>query len=238
MIRTDVPEHSEKIMPNNTNRRRSDGPDRCRLHGGNAEAGRRQAHLWRGRRHPERLHRRAAADRRHRLDPYAPRGSRRVCGRRRGASHRRTRGLRRKLRSRQSASHQRPVRLPSQPRAGAGDRRAYSKHRDRHRLFPGDPSGNPVQGVQPLCRAGVAARPAAAGSRTGDPRRCRPPRRRCRRHSRRRRAATARQEPAAVARAVKADVLPAGRGARPTGLPARRRQERDPALRRRLRRRP
>ena len=48
---------------------------------------------------------------------------------------------------------------------------------------------------------------------------------------------TARQDAAAAGSRPPTDVLPAGRGARPARRSARRRQERDPAVRRRLRRR-
>ena len=48
------------------------------------------------------------------------------------------------------------------PRAGAGDRRAYPKRRDRQRLFSGDPSRDPVRRMQPLRRAGLEPGAAAA----------------------------------------------------------------------------
>ena len=44
----------------------------------------------------------------------------------------------------QSAPDQRPVRRPSQPDAGAGDRRPHPLGGGRRRVFPGDPSADPV----------------------------------------------------------------------------------------------
>ena len=120
----------------------------------------------------------------HPVDPHASRGGGGLRRRRRGAADRRARGLRRQLRAGQPASDQRPVRLPSQPRPGAGDRRAHPEQRDRHRLFPGDPSGEPVPRMQPLCRAGLAARAAAADPDARDAHGDRAARRRRRRASR------------------------------------------------------
>ena len=101
--------------------------------------------------------------------------------------------LRRVLRAGQSASDQRLVRCASQPRSGAGDRRANSFRGNRRRLFSGDPSAGAVPGMQSLLRAGLrygaaALRAGERHSRGGGTARCRRP---C--HSRRRRTAAGAQ---------------------------------------------
>src|SRR5208283_4124720 len=73
------------------------------------------------------------------------------------------------LRSGQPASDQWPVRLPAQRRPRARHRRAHPEQRDRHRLFPGDSSGKPVQGLQPLCRARFESPTVAADPDPRDP---------------------------------------------------------------------
>ena len=97
------------------------------------------------------------------------------------------------LRAGQSAPHQRPVRLPPLARSGAGDRRAHPLGGNRPRLFPGNPSGEAVPGMQPLLRAGLRRRPDAARAGDRDPRGGRQSRRVCRGDPRRRRAAVRRR---------------------------------------------
>ena len=101
--------------------------------------------VWEHRGVAQRLHRGSANDS-DPLDACAPRGGGRVRRRRRGADDRQARRLCRRLRARQPAPDQRPVRLPSQPGSGAGDRRPDPQPGDRRRLFPGNSSGNPCSG--------------------------------------------------------------------------------------------
>ena len=115
--------------------------DCCRFHGRCPDTGRREAHLRVVGDSLNGIHRFAQAHRRDRLDPRAARGRRCLRGRCRSASHRPPGGVRRQLRTGQPAPDQRAVRLPPQRRARARDRRAHSQQRDRHRLLPGDASG-------------------------------------------------------------------------------------------------
>ena len=164
------------------------GQDCGRLHHGIPQGDRREAGLWSRRRLPQRLHRRTSTHGRHRLDPHAPRGGRRLRCRCRSAPHRRPGRLRRQLWAGQPPPDQWALRLPPEPGAGSGGRRPHPEQRDRHRLFPGDPPGEPLQGVQPLRRAGVHSRPATADTRARDSHRDRAARRRRRRDPRRGRA--------------------------------------------------
>jgi len=52
-----------------------------------------------------------------------------------------------------------------------------AKQRNRDRLFPGNTSGKPVQGLQPLCRAGFQSETASADIETRNPGRHRQARR-------------------------------------------------------------
>ena len=166
-----------------------------------------QADLRHRRRQPERADRLAAPPGQDRVGACPARGSGRLRGGRRGASDRRTRRLRRQLRTGQSAPDQRPVRLPPVARPGAGHCRADPLGRDRLRVFPGNPSANAVQRMQPLLRAGLWRQPNAARARSRDPRGGRQARRvgggdtrRCRAATRgRRRAGQGRGSTAAVA---------------------------------------
>ncbi len=109
-----------------------DTENHCRSFGRNTHRRRSQTHLRRGRRFVERVPRvHGPPPGRNRVDPRAPRGSRRVRRRGAGAPHGRARRLRRKLRAGQCSPGERPLRLSSQPRAGAGHRRAHPKQRNR-----------------------------------------------------------------------------------------------------------
>ena len=71
-----------------------------------------------------------------------------------------------KLRPGQSAPDQRPLRLPSQPRPGAGHRRPDSQPGNRQRLLPGNRSPASVSGLQSLLRNGLAG--GSDAPRAGD----------------------------------------------------------------------
>lgn len=110
----------------------------------------RRAHLGRDGRQPERAVVQPRPDGLDPLDAHAARGKRGIRGRRGRRVERASRRVRRQLRAGQPAPDQRPVRLPSQPPAGARDRGAHSVDRDRPRLLPGDAPAGVVPRVQPF----------------------------------------------------------------------------------------
>lgn len=132
----------------------------------NAGSSRRKTHLGRDRRFAQRPERQPAPHGHHRMAGHPPRRGGRLRRRRRSPAHRPVGGVRRLLRPRQPAPDQRAVRLPPQPCAGAGDRRAHPLQRNRQRLLPGNASAGVVPRMQPLLRAGF--QPGTAAARAGD----------------------------------------------------------------------
>ena len=121
-------------------------------------------HLRAGRRQPERLQRRRAPSRRlrqrrHRLDPRAPRGGGGVRGLGRGAAHRLAGGLRGQLRAGQHPPAAGRDGRPPLGSAGAGARLPHPLAPDRHRILPGDQARGPLRAGQPLLRDGRPPQP-------------------------------------------------------------------------------
>ena len=131
-------------------------------------------HLRAGGRQPERLQRCRAAprwlrERRHRLDPRAPRGGGGVRGVGRGAAHRLAGGLRRQLRTGQHPPAAGRDGRPPLGSAGAGARLPHPVAPDRHGLLPGDQARGPLRAGQPLLRDGRPPQPDEPAGPLGRP---------------------------------------------------------------------
>ncbi len=129
-----------------------------------------------GRRHPQPRHRCDPAQR-HRMGAHAPRGGRRAGRRGRGLHDRRPHRLRRQLRPRQPALHQRPLRKPSQPRAGGADREPGQQLRTRRRLPAGGRFQTYLPRLQRLLRGAQHPIRGAPNDHPGRPGRPHPARR-------------------------------------------------------------